>query len=304
MNQPLKVTDHVNDLFKKKMIIMMKSKIHKKRIIPFLVILTLVLLGTFNLSSLYAIEWEGDGATFDPDDDYPTQYGAFIPQPNMFTTMSIDASNQGNFTMMDWLGGVIDSEVIDYKGEDISHLYPWDFDNYIKATPTSNDYIDPWDIDWMNVTAYNPHNVNLSSYTLNSIFDYHVMIEGNTLNVPVHSGCPMQVDVIIDRTGPKILKFDWLTDIIALYPINLLALVSPSGKLINLDVGFVQYAGILHAWSDTDSLFWYMTFVAQETGTYRLLVEASYSEPMSLTLEAFIFITTRKRCPCNASHLP
>ena len=269
---------------------MTKSKIHKKRIMAFLVVLTLVLLGTFNLSSIYAIEWEGDGATFDPDDSYPTQYGVFIPQPNMFSTMSIDASNQGNFTMMDWLGGVIDSEVVDYQGTDISHLYPWDFDNYLKATPTSNDYIDPWDIDWMNITAYNPYSVNLSSYRLNSIFDYYVMIEGNTLNVPVHSGFPLQIDVMIESTGPKILKFDWLTDDNTIDPLNLLVLVSPSGKLLYIDVGLVQHAGITWAQGKTDDLFWYTTFVAQETGTYRLLVEAAYTEPMSLSLE---FINTQ-----------
>lgn len=260
---------------------MTKSKFNKKKLIPFLAILTLVLLGVFNLNSGYAIRWEGDGAIFEPDDEHPIQYGAFIPEPNMYTTMSVDASNQGNYTMMNWLGQLLDNELVDYPGEDISQLYPWFFDNYIRDTTTDNDFIDPWDINWINVTGLKPGNINFSSYTFNSVFDYHVMIEGNTLDVPVHSSFPMQIDILINSKGPKILKFDWLTNNLFSNPLDDLALVSPSGKLVNTDLGLVEALGVFTNFD----IFNYLAFVAHEKGTYRLLINAAHSEPMALYLE-------------------
>ena len=74
---------------------------------------------------------QGEGATFNPDSDHPTQYGVFIPAPNMYTTLSIDASNQGEYVIMDWLGGEVAKETVDIPGNDISLAYPWYFENYI-----------------------------------------------------------------------------------------------------------------------------------------------------------------------------
>ncbi|MFX1573407.1 MAG: hypothetical protein ACFFB0_11710 [Promethearchaeota archaeon] len=260
---------------------MMNSKFNKKKLISFLAILTLVLLGVFNLNLGYAIQWEGDGATFEPDVEHPTQYGVFIPEPNIYATMYVDASNQGRYAMMNWLGGELDSELVDYPGKDISHLYPWYFDSYVRDTTTDNDYLDPWDVNWINVTALNPQNNTLSPYTLNSVFDYYVMTEGNSLNVPVHSSFPMQIDLVLNSKGPKILKFDWLTDDPTIDPLDDIALVSPSGKLVDSQLGLVEAPGLFA----TFEVFNFLAFVAHQRGTYRLLINAAYAEPMSLALE-------------------
>ena len=262
---------------------MTKSKFNKKKLIPFLVILTLVLLGVFNLNSVYAIHMGGDGATFYPDDEHPIQYGVFIPTPNMYATMSIDASNQGQYTIMDWKNTFppIAQETVSYPGEDISVVYPWYFDDYMKKTPTINDYINPWiDIDWLNVTAYNPHNVNLSSYTLNIVFNYHVMIEGTSPVFPLNNSIPFQIDLVIKNPGPKVLKVDWLT----INPSTVswdYHLISPSDQPIVCYDEIATYDSLI----TTMELFEYIVFVAKETGTYRLLIDADHTYPADLNLE-------------------
>ncbi len=260
----------------------MKSVIEKRKVIPLLVFVLFGLLNIFNLSSGIAIYMQGEGATFHPNDDYPTQYGVFIPSPNMYTTMSIQGSNQGEFVMMNWLGGAIDTETVNYPGDDISMLYPWYFDSYVKGTPTSNGYIDPWDVNWMNITALNPHNVSLSPYTMNSLFNFYVMSESTKLQIPLNHSIPMQIDITISNLGPHILKYDWLTD----DPSNIgqsIDLISPSGK----EVDFYKETATTHAIVPPTNLFDYLTFVAHEKGTYRLLIYAWHisDKPAYLTLE-------------------
>ncbi|NVM34495.1 MAG: hypothetical protein HWN81_02795, partial [Candidatus Lokiarchaeota archaeon] len=262
----------------------MKSNRNKKKIVSFLVVSFLVILGAFNLPFVYAIHMEGDGATFYPDDDHPVQYGVFIPEPNMYSTMYIDASNQGRFALMDWQGdedGIY--ELVDFPGEDISELYPWYFDDYYKDTTTNNDFIDPWLIDWINVTTLNPHDITLSNYSINSVFNYYVLIEGGDLTVPLNHSIPIQIDVMIESTGPKILKTDWLTD----DPSNIIneniRLISPSGKIVDPD----EEIATSHAVQPPIDIFDYLTFVAHETGAYRLLVYAEHNagKPAYLNLE-------------------
>ena len=259
----------------------MKSVIKKRKLIPLLVFLLFGLLNIFNLSSGIAMHMQGEGSTFYPDDDYPTQYGVFIPSPNMYTTMSIQGSNQGEFVMMDWLGGAIDTETVTYPGEDLSLLYPWYFDNYVKETPTSNGYIDPWSVNWMNVTAFNPHNVSLSPYSVNSVFNYYVMPEENPLLLWLNSSIPIQIDILISKIGPKVCKFDWLTDDPSIDLLDDFSLVSPSGKILDVDIRQVDYDSIMGSFE----LYFYFAFVAAEEGTYRLLIKADYTEPTQLTLE-------------------
>lgn len=259
---------------------MKKSKINRKKIISFLIISFLVILGTFNLPIVYAIHEEGDGATVYPDAEHPIRYAVFIPEPNMYTTMSIGASSQGRFGMLNWQGGEDDFELVDIPGEDISVLYPRYFDNYLMDSTTNNEYINPWDIDWINVTALNPLDVNMSSYTLNSVFNYYVMIEGNQLQVPLNHSIPMHIDIVIENQGPKVLKTDWLTDDPSKITQSI-ELISPSGKLVDF------YEETVHAVSHGIDIFDYLTFVAHEPGTYRLLVNAKHSDgyPAFLTLE-------------------
>ena len=169
------------------------------------------MLGAFNISSGVAISIQGDGATFNLDKADPVGYGVFIPAPNMYTTMSISGSNQGEFVMMDWLGAPSQTETVSYPGNDISYAYPWYFDTPIDST-TDNDYINPWSVEWLNVSAYNAENDTLSPYTLNTVFNYYVMAEENELTVPLNNSMPMQIDLLLS-SGPKILKLDWLLNL-------------------------------------------------------------------------------------------
>ncbi|MFX1373902.1 MAG: hypothetical protein ACFFCE_18800 [Promethearchaeota archaeon] len=251
----------------------MNSKSNRKKILSFLIVSFLLILGIFNVPFIYAIHMEGDGATFIPDDDHPVQYGVFLPEPNMYGTISIEASNQGRFAMLNWKGVEKDHELVDFPGEDISDVYPWYFDKYYKDTSTSNDFIDPWMIDWINITTLNPHNITLSNYTINTVFNYQVLIEGNSLIAQLNHSIPFQIDVMIQSTGPKVLKMDWLTD----DPSKIsqwMSLISPSGK----EVDYYDETATSHAVTPSVDVFDYITFVAHETGAYRLLVYAKHDE--------------------------
>ena len=222
---------------------------------------------------------QGDGATFNLDKADPVGYGVYIPAPNMYTTMSISGSNQGEFVAMDWLGGILHTETVNYPGDDVSFIYPRYFENYVIDSTTDNDYINPWSAEWLNVSAYDAESDTLSPYTLNSVFDYHVMAEGSELIVPLNNSLPMQIDIMIDSTGPKILKFDWLTD----NPAGVMygyELISPSGKIVMTDFQTAQTAVMASI-----SVFNYIAFVANNIGTYRLLVTASYTQPAYLNLK-------------------
>ncbi len=269
---------------------MVKIIINKKKITPLIAIVLFILLGAFNISSGIAIHMQGDGATFNLDKADPVGYGVFIPAPNMYTTMSISGSNQGEFTIMEWDGWDADpdnQETVYYLGNDVSYAYPWYFEDLLLNSTTNNDYIDPWSVRWLNVSAYNAENDTLSPYTLNTVFNYYVMAEESELTVPLNNSMPMQIDLLLS-SGPKILKLDWLLDnpnANPLSPSNKINLISPSGKIVNMPppIAAREYFG-------AHTIFYYTTFVAHESGTYRLLIYASYApNPGYLNLEFLDF---------------
>ncbi len=266
----------------------MKS-IKKRKLIPFLGFLLFGLLNIFNLSTGIAIQMQGESVTFVPDDDNPTQYGVFIPEPNMYTGLSIDALNQGEFTIMDWKGGEVSNATIDVPGENLTWVYPWYFDDYKMDSTTDNNYIDPWtDISWLNVTTSNPYNNTLSNYTINSIFDYHTMKENDELRLPINQTLPMQIDLLISTTGPKILKIDSLIDDPDFNPINNLAIISPLNKKVDSNLYSASYQAL-----GSDIIFRYIPFIAHEKGTYKLLISAENpSSPGFLNLEFADFKVT------------
>ncbi|MCK5159839.1 MAG: hypothetical protein KAR08_11805, partial [Candidatus Heimdallarchaeota archaeon] len=214
---------------------------------------------------------QGDGATFNLDKADPVGYGVYIPAPNMYTTMSISGSNQGEFVAMNWLGVTSQIETVDFPGNDVSNVYPRYFENYVIDSTTNNDYINPWSVEWLNISANNAENDTLSPYTLNSVFNYYVMAEGSELTVPINNSMPMQIDITIDNAGPKILKLDWLLDNPNANPLGLIDLISPSGKIVNIVPPIPAQEG----WGG-NIVFYYITFIAHESGTYRLLLSSSY----------------------------
>lgn len=263
----------------------MKSVIDKRKLIPLLVFVLFGLLNIFNISSGIATYMQGEGATFSLEKDDPLGYGVIIPTPNMYTTLSIDASNQGEFVIMDWDGGNPLRETIDIPRNNLNSVYPWYFEDYNMNSVTDNDYIDPWIVKWLNVSAFNAENESLSPYTLNTVFNYYVMAEESELTIPLNQSFPMQIDLLISQTGPKILKFDWLIDNPNNNPLNSYDLISPSGKSMDLVPSPIAAKAFSGA-----TVFFYIPFVAHETGTYRLLLEAFYpSTPAFLKLDFLDF---------------
>ncbi|TKJ21638.1 MAG: hypothetical protein CEE43_09435 [Promethearchaeota archaeon Loki_b32] len=261
----------------------MKSK--NKKFIVILTISTFFLLNALALINGLAKTIDGKDATFNLDKEDPLGpegYGAIIPSPNTMGRISIDGSNQGKFTLMDWLGGSTGyEEIVSYSGEDISLYYPTYLDDYISDSYTKTD-INPWlDISWLNISAYNAEAETLSPFTLNSVFDYYVLGEGGSLNAPANNEHPLQIDVIVKSGGPKVLQFDWLMadPTAASYDYYL---ISPSG--IYMDTNCYEEP-IAHTISSGTELFNILIFTASEIGTYRLLFDVDHTDPSSLYLE-------------------
>ena len=262
----------------------MKSSINKRKLIVGIGLITFIFFNVLTLSPANAKHMRGNGATFDLEKESPLAYGVIVPSPNMFATLSIVGSTQGVFKITDWKNSQPPlTEIVDVPGEDISIVYPWYF-NFPGpvGSLTNNDYIDPWGTGWLNVSAFNAEADTLSPFTLNTVFDYYVMHETDNLKVPLNHSIPMQIDITIVKTGPKILKSDWLTDNPAFIS-DFMYLISPSGKIMDWDFN----TATSHAVSPAIDVFDYYSFVAYETGTYRLLVYAAHAlgHPAYLNLE-------------------
>jgi len=255
--------------------------VKKIKLLSFGAILSLLLLAILNGSFSVAISMQGNVATFELDNDDPIAFGAMIPDTNMYTAVSIDGSNQGEFVQMDWLGNPLGTEIINMSGGDISFVYPWFFDELTSKiyTPTNNNYTDPWDVRWLNISAFDAENETLSPFNISTVWNSYTMSEGGSLDIFLNSSIPMQIDINIGSSGPKIIKYDWLTDNVAGPTIDSRNLISPSGKLVN-----AQYRTASHG-ATVGSIFNYILFVADEPGFYRLLIDAHYDTPAIFRLE-------------------
>ena len=245
------------------------------------VILAIALFLLFNVLTvanvLGTIIEEKSNFNLDKEDPLgPEGYGIVIPSPNTISALFVDGSNQGKFTITDWRGNVGAEEIVNYPGEDIALNYPLSLDSFFPESFSNVEAIDPWgDISWLNVSAYYAEAETLSPFSVDSVFDYYVM-GGGSLNAPFKYDRPMQIDVIVKNPGPKVLKFDWLTDNPSAVTYSNY-LISPSGKEVNYYEETANTQGV--------DLFNYLIFTANEVGSYRLIVTATYSNPASLYLE-------------------
>ncbi|MFW9828194.1 MAG: hypothetical protein ACFFEY_11405 [Candidatus Thorarchaeota archaeon] len=260
----------------------MKSNINKKKPFVFITIFLFLLFNILAISNVYGVTIQKNAVfNLDKEDPLgPEGYGVFIPSPNTIGTVYIDGSNQGKFTVTDWLGdGVpIAEEIVNVPGDDISLYYPTDLDNYEIGSFLNTHDIDHWnDVSWLNISAYNAEADILSPYTVSTVFDYYAMEEGTVFTRPFNYEHPMQIDLIIKSTGPKVLKFDWLTDNpdAVSYAHDL---ISPSSVHVNYYEQDAVFMGIT-------SFYNYLIFTANQIGTYRLVVAAFYTNPASLCLE-------------------
>ncbi|MBA7507063.1 hypothetical protein ES706_05779 [subsurface metagenome] len=255
--------------------------VKKIKIFSFATLLSLLLFTILNGSFSIATSMQSQGASFDLDEDDPIAFGTIIPDTNMYTAVSINGFNQGKFVQMDYSGNPIATEEINVPGDDISSVYPWYFDGDGSRiyTPTNNNYTDPWDVRWLNVSAFNAESATLSPFNISTVWNYYTISEGGSLNVHLNSSIPMVIDINIGAVGPKILKYDWLTDNPALPTIDSINMISPSGKLVDFDQRIASHSVI------TSNIFNYLLFTAQQTGIYRLLLDANYNSPTILHLE-------------------
>ncbi len=259
--------------------------VKKIKIFSFATLLSLLLFTILNGSFSIATSMQGQGASFDLDEDDPIAFGAIIPDTNMYTAVSINGFNQGKFVQMDYSGNPIATEEINVPGDDISSVYPWYFDGVGSRiyTPTSNNYTDPWDVRWLNISAFDAESETLSPFNISTVWNYYTMSEGGSLNVQLNSSIPMVIDININSIGPKILKYDWLTDNPAGPTIDSINVISPSGKLVDFAQRTASHSII------SSNIFNYLLFTAQQTGIYRLLLDANYNFPTILNLEFLNF---------------
>ncbi|TET60422.1 MAG: hypothetical protein E3J52_03805, partial [Promethearchaeota archaeon] len=163
----------------------MRSIINKKKTFVILAISLFLLFNVLAISNVYGATKQKDAVfNLDKDDPLgPEGYGAIIPSPNTAGALYVDGTNQGKFTVTNWLGGTLAEEVVNYPGEDISLYYPTDLDGYGVGSFSATDDIDPWnEIRWLNVSAYNAEAEILSTYTVSTVFDYYEMGEAGVFN--------------------------------------------------------------------------------------------------------------------------
>ena len=257
----------------------MRSIIYKKKTFIILAISLFLLFNVLAISNVYGATKQKDAVfNLDKDDPLgPEGYGAIIPYPNTAGALYVDGTNQGKFTVTNWLGGTLAEEIVNYPGEDISLYYPTNLDGYWIESMSFTDEIDPWnEVRWLNVSAYNAEAETLSDFTVSTVFDYYVMGEGGVFTQPFNYERPMQIDLLVKSTGPKVLKIDWLT---INPPVGYdTLLISPSGKPVASYDEEAVFMG-------SDQLYRYLIFTANEVGAYRLLVDALHPDPASLNLE-------------------
>ncbi len=259
----------------------MKNLIKNRKAIVILGISLFLLFNTITISNVLARTIQ-ENAVFNLDKEDqlgPEGYGALIPSPNTVGALYVDGTNQGKFTVTNWLGGTVAEEIVNYPGEDISLYYPTDLANWGIGSISSNDEIDPWnEVRWLNVSAYNAEAETLSPFTVSTVFDYYAMQEGGVFSQSFNYEHPMQVDLIVKSTGPKALKIDWITPIPGSVS-YVYYLISPSGKTVDCYDDVTNFMGI-------NPLYEYILFSASEIGAYRLIVVVTgYSDPASLNLE-------------------
>ncbi len=189
----------------------MKSMQKNKKITIGCILLIFLLFNVLAISNGYAATIQEDAVfNLDKDDPLgPEGYGAFIPSPNTIGSLYVDGTNQGKFTVTNWLGGTLAEEIVNYPGEDVSLYYPTDLDGYGIGSMSSNNEIDPWnEVSWLNISAYNAEAETLLPFTVSTVFDYYAMEEGGAFSQPFNYEKPMQIDLIVKSTGPKVLKYD------------------------------------------------------------------------------------------------
>ena len=274
------LTDHFFDHLKKIEVNNMRSIKNRRKIFVLLTISLFLIFNTVMIASGLARTIQEE-AVFNLDKEHdlgPEAYGVIIPSPNTLGAVTIDGSNQGKFTVTDWLGSTVAEQIVNFPGEDISLYYPTPLSNYWAGSMGNVGEIDPWNaVQWLNVSAYNAEAETVLPFTINTVLDYYAMEEGGSFSQPFNYEHPMQIDIIIKSTGPKVLKYDWLTDIPAAVT-DWHWLMAPSGKPVDY---YEQQAIFMGA----TTIYNYLIFTAHEVGTYRLVVGALYSQPASLHLE-------------------
>ena len=137
----------------------MKSLMKNRKLVVILAISFFFLLNTFTLTNGLAKAIQEDAVfNLDKEDPLgPEGYGAIIPSPNTKGALYIDGTNQGKFTVTNWLGtSTVAEEIVSFPGEDISLYYPTDLDDYEVGSFLNTHDIDPWnDVSWLNISAYN-----------------------------------------------------------------------------------------------------------------------------------------------------
>ncbi|MBN1802886.1 MAG: hypothetical protein JW891_15360 [Candidatus Lokiarchaeota archaeon] len=254
----------------------------KKRTLALIAFCSLSLLGIFQLSfSVVAAEQEGTGAEINVTATDPWGYAAFVPTTNHYAYAVYQGTNQAGFRLFNWLEGSVYTESMSYPGLDISEYYPRIEDDLLLDSTTNLPYIDPWnDVRWLEVNAGTSENSTISPFEANAVYNRFTMTEGSSLAVEVEQYLPIEVDIAITSTGPKALKVDFLDDD-AVGSFSSSRLVSPSGDLLGSSLVPVTYNAMFGGVTQ----FYYIPFVAHETGTYRLLLHSTSTLTGFLKLE-------------------
>jgi hypothetical protein len=263
----------------------------KKKLIAFSVVATLMLLSFFSAGFSVAATDVDRGKELSKSEDFPVSnaspitWGALIPRPSTYSAVELsDGDYQTQARIYSWNMGLQHDDGVlkaNYPGEEVDWAYPYlltdqegastDSETIIRSR-TSNDYIDPWDIRWLRI---NSNGSIAESTTVSGNIevslkrDWFCMDENERLCVDAQPEIPIQIDVDITKSGPKLLRYDLLSEV-TMTPHNMW-ITDPNGHQVK------TYQGTTILQDENNEgynpVMTYLGFVACEEGVYRINIE-------------------------------
>jgi hypothetical protein len=207
---------------------------HNKRIVAFSVVTVLLLISFFSAGISVVAKDVEDGKELSKSEDFPVsnakpiQWGALIPRPNTESAIELTSGYyQTQVTLYDWDMDQQDQDGVTqgdgYGDDNIDWAYPWMWTDQeasqsetIIRSLTNNDYINPWNTRWIKVNA----NGSIAKadtvdgdIEITLTRDWFCMDESERLCFDYQTEVPVQIDIAISKSGPKILRYDLLSEV-------------------------------------------------------------------------------------------
>ena len=225
-------------------------KLKTKHFTRVMLVTVVILLCMPVLASAKEHSYDSESVTTSSSDPYSKV--AITPQSSMFATVQISGNKPGTFSLQNWQGGNIDTEIVpDVLEADL--YYPINIGSDISY---QNGYglTQEWNTYYVNVAN---NSDKFGEYDVSLITDRYKIGNGDSIEIQLNTGVIPEVDILVERKG---IYQIWHNDVgLALN------IISPSGKSVTPrteDLPDHQFGGT--------TLGAYFYFAAFEIGKYKM----------------------------------